>query len=369
MDMCESNEEFEALNEDQESNEEHMELSRRDASYAFLQAAGFSFIPGTAILSTPVIAPDEYLAQCEDAIDSCWTFANQGNYGKVERSLNLHVPTLTQYASIKSEHQQAAAELATLAMILQMILANRRLDYATRKRLGADAVRFGRVSGNPFALATALDWHGSTFTYCYRQPLRAIALFNEALKVLGGDALLNRSSLYSGLSIAYAQIKDKTNAKENERLALHYAKLARDTMPTYPELDPFYQYIRMGTAELDQFLGRAYLFLAELFPRSNYGKLAYKLFSDSLEKQAMAVGYRGQALIRKADAAIAQNEMKEFEESLRSGFDIAARNSHQGHLNMIREVLSRLPSSWQGETSIQTLQEDISQVPVVIARR
>ena len=347
-----------------------MEFSRRDASYTFLKAAGFAFLPGsTTTLSGPIVGPDEYLTQCEDAIDSCWTFMNQGNYGKVERTLNLHVPTLTQYANTVSEHQAEAAGLATLAMILQMDLANLRFDYAARKKIGADAARFARISGNTLYLATALDWHGYTFIYCYRQPQKAIALFNDALKELSSGALLNRSSLYSGLSIAYAMIKDKTYAKENEKLALDYAKMARETMPTFPELDPFYRCISMGTAELDQFEGRMYLFLAERFPKADYGKSAYKLFSDSLEKQAMNERYRGQALIRKADACITQNEMQEFEKSLRNGFDIVARINHQGNLSLVHEVLSHVPQKWQKETSIQTLQSDISQVKVVVARR
>ena len=362
MDRCESNEEFEAQNKDQEFNEEHMELSRRKAAVGFLQAAGITFIPGTAILSTPIIAPDEYLAQAEDALDTCWTSINQGNYAKVERTLNLHVPILTQFANTQSEHQQEAAEFAVQAMILQMMLATYRLDYAGRKKLGADAVHFGHISGNPLYLATALGWHGDTFIYCYHQPQKAIVLFNKALKGLDSNALLNRSSLYSLLSIAYAQIEDETNAKEN-------AKLARDTMPTYPEFDPFYRIIRMGTAELDQEEGRMNLLLAERFPNDDYGKTAYNLFNNALEKEPYWSGQRGKTLIRKAHACIVQNKMSEFEESLRSGFDIAVRNNHQGHLDLVHEVVSHIPQKWQSETLIQDLQSDISQVKVVVARR
>ena len=279
------------------------------------------------------------------------------------------MPTLTQYANTESEHQQEAAELAVQAMILQMILANHSLDYAGRKKLGADAVHFGRISGNPLYLAVSYAWHGDTFIYCYRQPQKAIVLFNKALKGLGSNALLNRSSLYSLLSIAHAQIEDETNAKENAKLARNYAQLARDTMPTYPEFDPFYQYIRMGKAEFDQFEGRMNLLLAGHFPNDNYGETAYGLFNNALEKEAMSSGQRGKTLIRKAHACIIQNKMHEFEESLRGGFDIVARINHQGHLSLVDEVVSHIPPKWQKETLIQTLQSDISQVKVVVARR
>ncbi len=345
--------------------EEHMEISRRDAAFGALKAAGFAFIPGTSILSTPVQSPDEYLAQCEDAIDSCWTFMNQGNQGKVERSLNLHVPRLTQYANTESEHQREAAGLSVQAMILQMILATYRFDYAGRKRLGADAVRFGRISGNPIALATALDWHGNTHIYCYSQPQKAIALFDEALKALGSNALLNRSSLYSQLSIAYALIKDQVNAKENEKLALDYAKLARDTMPTYPELDPLYPCIRFGPSELDQFEARMYRLLADRFPKANYGKLAYSLFDSSLKKQAISEAQRGKTLVRRADAARVLGNMNGFVKDLTDGLDISIRTKHIGIITEADDVMSDILPEWQRETSVISLQKEISQALVV----
>jgi transcriptional regulator with XRE-family HTH domain len=370
IDMCESNEEFEAPSEDQEEFEEPMELTRRKAaSYTALIAAGIGFIPGTTILTAPVIAPDEFLAQTENALDTCWTALAQSNFAKVERTLNLHVPTLTQFANTESEHRQEASELSVQAMILLMMLAHRNLDYASRKKFGADAVRFGRISGNPLYIATALDLHGNTFIHCYHQPQKAIDLFKEALNELGSDASLNRSSLYSQLSIAYSMIKDKTYAKENEKLSRDYAKLARNTMPTYPESDPLYRFILMGTAELDQFEAGMNLFLARRFPGSDYGKLAYELFNNSLEKPAMNETYRSQAYIWKADAAIVQNKMHEFEESLRDGFDIAARINNQANLNKIHAVISHIPQEWRGETLIKTLQSDISQVKVVVACR
>ena len=145
--------------------------------------------------------------------------------------------------------------------------------------------------------------------------------------------------------------------------------MARETMPTFPEFDPLYRLIRMGTSELDQFEAECISFLAERSPNRDYGETAYNLFNNSLEKESMSVGYRSQALIRKADACIVQNKMHEFEESLRSGFDIAARNNHQGHLSLVHEVVSHIPQKWKNETLIQDLRADISQVKVVIARR
>jgi transcriptional regulator with XRE-family HTH domain len=341
------------------------ELKRRSLE-KIVQAAGIGFIPGTALLSAPIIGPDGYLEQARFAIDDCWLHLKHGDFYRVGRSLNAHVPILTQYANTESEHQSEAAEIAVQAKILQMILATHRLDYATRRKLGGDAVRFGRISDNPLSLATALFWQGGTFIYCYRQPEKAIVLFDKALAKLGSDAMLNRSSIYSDLAIAHAQIQDETHTKENEQLTLDYIKLARDTMPTFPELDPFHQCIMRGPAELDKLEGKAYLYLAEHFLTQDYAQQASDAFNKSISKPATNQALLGQTLIHKADAAMALNEMQEYETCLRKGLDIATKiNSHK-RMSEIRDVVSRLPESWQRESKIITLQEDISSVKLII---
>jgi transcriptional regulator with XRE-family HTH domain len=351
----------------QESEKELLALDelRRKTLEKIVQAAGIGFIPGTALLSAPIIGPDEYLEQCSIAIEECWQHLNHGDIYKVERTLNAHLPTLTQYANTESDHQQLAAGLMVQAKVIQMILATWRNDAAGRARLCIDAVRFGRITGNPFAIATALDWQGSTYICLYRQPQLAIDLFNDAISGIGtsvgsSDAMLNRSSIYSGLAIAHAQKRSETDAKENRKLAFDYIELAYKTMPSKPELEPFSRSISMGTSELDQSAGEMYLFLAEHFPNDGYGKLAYELFNSSLSKQALSMGYRGQTLIRKADSCIAVGKMDEYEACMREGLTIAIKiNSHK-RMSEIDDVVSHIPPKWQRETAIQTLHKDIT---------
>jgi hypothetical protein len=125
---------------------------------------------------------------------------------------------------------------------------------------------------------------------------------NDALLDLGSEiSPLIRSAIYSDLSIAYAQ--DETEA-DFETKARDCVELAHMTMPVLPELDPFYQCIRMGSSELDQFEGKTYLCLAEHASNGDYAKKAYNAFERSLSKDCMNRGYLGQTLIFKAEASI-----------------------------------------------------------------
>jgi transcriptional regulator with XRE-family HTH domain len=352
------------IKEPAKKEETDMELSRRQT----LQALGITFIPGTATLSVPIVGPDEYLAQCEATIDTCWSLLNHGDFSKVEKSLRANMSTLEQYANTKSELQKKAAGLAVQAKILQINLATHKLNFAAREEFVEEAVNFGRISGNRDILASALEWQGNTYVYCYRQPERAIPIFNDALSYLGSDALLNKSKIYIYLAIAYAQVKDETNAKKNEKLAQDYAKLARDTLPEHPELDPLYQCIDLGPSELDQLEGRMYLALAEKLSNTQHARNAYDVFEKATSKQNIANRWLAQTLILKADAARSLNKMQEFEIALRSALDIAIKINSRKRMSEIHDVIGRIPLSWQGETLIQTLREDISQSPVIVRR-
>ena len=71
----------------------------------------------------------------------------------------------------------------------------------------------------------------------------------HALSCIGDNALLSRSTIYSGLSIAYAQDHTQDDFESNAR---GYAELAHMTMPDFPELDPFYPCFDMGQVVLTE---------------------------------------------------------------------------------------------------------------------
>jgi len=320
-----------------------------------------------ALVSSPAVAPDEYIKQCSVIIDECWQWLTNGEFYKVERALNTHMPTLPRFANTISPYQDTAANLAVQANIMQIILATHKLDYVARVSYCVEAVRFGALSGDRNLYALALYWQGDTYTYCYNRPQTAISHLNDALSNLEDNALLS-SAIYSDLSIAHAQDKDEANAEENETNALKYAVMARQAMPTYPNLDPFRQYIRIGSSELDQFEGKTYLYLAERFPGKGYAKLAYDAFERSVSKLAVTKSKLGQAYIRKADAARALGDMGEFVKCWTDGFLIAIETGSMNRLTQAHKAILGIPEKWQRETTIQGLQKDISQA-LIVARR
>jgi hypothetical protein len=185
---------------------------------------------------------------------------------------------------------------------------------------------------------------------------------NDALTHLGGGASVVRSLIYSNLSLAYAQ--DNTQ-DDHETKAREYAELAHMTMPAHPELDPLYQsFLRWDHSVLDSLEGKAYLHLAGHFPDSDYAQKAYTVI-DVPTSNPTHSGVRGGALIKKADAARALGDMREFVAFLEEGLSISGskRRVSEAHA-----VMGRIPEIWQRETSVQKLQEELSHA-IVVARR
>jgi hypothetical protein len=231
-----------------------------------------------------------------------------------------------------------------------------------------EAVHFGELSGDRYIHTVALEWQGGTYTSCYHQPQRAIPIFEQAFSGLDSDAWLSKAHISISLAMAHAQDKDETKAKENETKARDYIEMARLAMPKHPELDAFFPHIGLGHSELDQFEGLVYLYLAERFPKSGYARQAYDAFDKSTSKQAKNHAYLSQALIRKADAARVLGDMKEFVKCWTKGFLIAVETNSMKRLSHAHDAMQHIPQAWQKESSIQSLQKDLSQVIVVACR-
>lgn len=307
----------------------------------------------TVDLST-FLEPAEYLAQARLAIDTAWRDLNAGNFHEVQRTLSAHVSSLTRFAYIISPFQEQAAALAVEAKILQVLLANRDMQFGQRELCCAEAVQFGALSGDPNLLALALFWHGDTFTYCYHRPQRAIPLLSDALKSVShvdGNPL-TATLIYSDLSIAHAQNRDECSA-------LHCIEASYSVMPGNPTLDN--RLYRIGPAEVDQAVGKTYLELAEYLP-DRYAQKAYDALEQSTNKQARSIDYLVQALIRKADAARLLNEKNECIDNLTEAYR-KVTGTHR--IKQIDDVLGRVPQSWRQETPVVNLQKEVSNALVV----
>jgi hypothetical protein len=308
----------------------------------------------------PTAPPEEYIPQCTLIIESCWEYLSQANYNKLERALYKTMPTLRRCANTPGPYQNTAANLAVQAKIMQISLANRSLNFIERETHCIEAIHFARLSGNQDLLALARYWYGDTFTYCYHQPQTAIDILNNVLSKLNNESsVFIRRAIYSDLSIAHAQIEDETNVKENEEMSREYAEMARLTIPTYPELDPLYKYVRVGSSELDQFEGKSCLYLAERTHNRRYAQLAHDAFDKSISKHPNGKGYLVQAYIRRADAARALGDMNGCVKDLADGFRVGVEIDSLIKLTQASDVIGRMPDEWKQETSVQKLQKAI----------
>ena len=164
-----------------------------------------------------------------------------------------------------------------------------------------------------------------------------------------------RSAIYSDLSIAHAQDKHEGNAKENEKLSRDYMEMARNAWPDNPELDPFFRCIGHSLSELDQFDGKALLYLAERTHNRRYAELAL----DAFEKSANTTGkgFLVQAYTRRADAARVLGDMRECVTCLTNVVEIAVGLSRFIEAG---DVISNMPDAWKRETDVQKLQKNIT---------
>jgi hypothetical protein len=350
-----------------ESDEEliPMDQLRRSIATTIVSGVTLPISVNLQILTGPVILPEESLAQSRIAIADSWDYFKVGNFAKVGKTLNAHMPTLSKLAEASWTHQEEAANLGVQGSIMQLLLANRNLDFAGRVFYCKEAIKFAKLSENRDLLAVARGWYGNTYTVCYRQPERAESILNKALSGMNSDSSpLVRSAIYSNLSIAHAQNKNKNKEAENERLSLDYAEQAKIAIPEHPELDRMFQYILWDLQVLESLAGKSFLHLAEHFPNSQYAQMAYDVLEASTGKQAVDQERMSGSLVDKADAARAIGELRHFVDSLGEALPLLASKRRIIEAN---GVARRVPDEWNYETAVQQLQKDLNHALIVIA--
>jgi len=337
-----------------------------------LQIITAPFIPSESYAGLH-IDPEEHLEESKIIVKECWNLVNTWQLDRAKAFLNADRRILTKLATTPFSRQGMAASLAFEAEIMQVAIATHELDYAAREEHCAEAVRFGKLSGNWDIVTIAHNWQGNTYTYCYYRPKKAIRIFNNALSDLNREeriqeiSPLSRSDLYIQLAIAHAQ-------DGNEAEALKYIALARMAMPDNPQLDPFYRCIRTGSAELDEFEGRTRLFLAKHLPKSNHAETAHEIFKKSIDKHPRR-GNLGKALTRRADAARAMGDMEGCVKDLTDGLIIAVEIKSLKQMSEVDDVLGRVLPEWKQEKSVQKLQKEVAHAikerspSIVIAHR
>jgi hypothetical protein len=342
------------------------DYDRREVLAILAQLPAFAGVDLTALFSTTVIAPEKLLSVCRAVIKGCWNLLDQNGMYIADYFLSACIPQLESLAEHLSPHQHQAASLVVEAKIIQMNIVGYKLKFSQRETFGLDAVRFGGISGDRNLHAMALGWHGRTYTFCYDQPGKAIAIFNDALPLLNENALLGQADIYIGLALAYAM---DTTQDDYETKAREYVAQAHMAMPDHPELDPLYHCIRTGQSEIDRIEGDVYFILAKHFPtQKEYAQMAYDAYMKSTSKQSLSKEYRSRALIHKAEAACCIDDMGQYLDCLEEGVRIALQIGIDHQISQAVTVLQKAPRKWRNEQRYIELGK-ILKPTIVIARK
>ena len=318
-------------------------LNPRQLSEVLHTLPAFAMMDLSRLLRFPVVVPEEFLSQCHAGIGACWQLLKRNRMAGVSSLLAAYLPMLTCLSMQSLNYREQAAALAAEAKILQVVLVTENLDFTTRELLCLEAVRFGQMSGDGRVRARTLYWRADTYISCYRQPKKAIPLFKEALSSLESTASCVRSQICIGLALAYAEVGEGGEALKN-------IEHAKELLPAEALRERDY-----GAAELDQFEGKVYLYLAEHFPDEGYAELASDAFERCIGRQAVSEDCRGKAALGKAQAACALGDFDGYSESLEGGARITLCNWSKKRQQDVQEVLGKAPEVWRKEQKYQDL--------------
>ncbi|HYU75223.1 MAG TPA: hypothetical protein VEL31_21350, partial [Ktedonobacteraceae bacterium] len=178
----------------------------------------------------------------------------------------------------------------------------------------------------------------------------------KALHALGDDTSLLRSDVLMGLSEAYAQCKE-------EQEALHYAGLAQEHFPAYPEFDPSFLYADCGLNTLYQWQGKTYLQLVEHFPEARYQQQASDSLMRSIGINSISARSANETTIYQADAARVLGELEIYADTLRQAAQMARDIGSRRRYHDAWLVYQRTPERWTRESPIQALAKDVFKHP------
>jgi DNA-binding SARP family transcriptional activator len=183
---------------------------------------------------------EEFLRLCSVSLSTCWHLMRGQGIAVLEEVVAQYVPTLMSLVRRPSPSQPLAARLATQAKFLQALLCMHRLDFAGRELHCLEAVQYSRLSGSGKMQVAALQYLGYFYVYYLAgRSEKAIAIFLEALRLLGTEDSLFRSNIYIGLADAYAQ-------RGEEKQALESIELAKQHCPNDPEKIPVFSMLRVA---------------------------------------------------------------------------------------------------------------------------
>lgn len=210
------------------------DASKRKTLEQIFAAAGI-------VLATPLVAVDPEpwerkstdvdegtLNHLEGLTQTCWELSNGSELQIVESILPQFLPRLVEIAP----YQPRAAALVAQGLQLKSILSAHQLQIADKIACCKEAISYAKQAKNTNVLVACLLELGVAYLYDGK-PMDALQSYQEALFSCKDASPVLQARTYEEIGAALVKCG-------RGREALFYLGMAHDTLPDYPENDPFF---------------------------------------------------------------------------------------------------------------------------------
>ncbi len=280
------------------------------------------------------------------ALTNACRHLSEGNELQVaERTLWSYLPRVETIAKLSFEDQQPAADIASQGYLLAASLAGHRNDLQARHRYSEQALLYGKLAGDRNLQIAALRQLSITFDYLER-PDKVLHIYKQAIPYLGEVSPLLRACVYAGVSGAYAQLKQKSEA-------FRYMDLAYEYFPTSPEREPSFLHTICRYSTLVFFDGLNYLDLDQ--PHEAEKILAH---IDGLHpKVQLPERVRIEAMNYQVEIFLALNALEQactyLEAAVQSALAIGSKRRQQESFALYQNMKEK----WPHESQVQDLND------------
>jgi DNA-binding SARP family transcriptional activator len=183
-------------------------------------------------LGEPLHISDETLQLFSTLTETCRHLSEGNELRIAEQILWAYLPKMELLARLPSEHQEAAASVASQGYLLAASLVGHRNDLLKRLRYSKQALHYGKVASDLNLQLVALRQTAISFDNMDR-PDKVLEVSQQALPSLERVSPLLQACIYAGMSGAYAELGQRQNC-------LRFMELAYEHFPEHPENEPGY---------------------------------------------------------------------------------------------------------------------------------
>jgi DNA-binding XRE family transcriptional regulator/tetratricopeptide (TPR) repeat protein len=168
----------------------------------------------------------------------CWSLTNGSEVATIGQLLATYLPQLTTLANQSSTHQVSIAALAAQGYLLAGLVQLDEYNLSEMEKTSQFAVQYSQLAEDYNLQAAAFKQQATMFLIA-RKTAKALQAYQKTLPFIDQVSPLLRSRIYQGLASASARCGQ-------EKDALRYLGLARDTFPSDFLNDPSYLFADSG---------------------------------------------------------------------------------------------------------------------------